>query len=142
MQTVDLNRCSTVALWSVTGNYLPIKTHTINLCITLSHRASCQTLAEQDTMLHCLWDNEVFASYLERTRILRRRSSLLSTCVFIPNKPSNTQANRTVILVDYMLFNHTFISQMFTENINSVSVIYICTIRKKIQLERIQAGVH
>jgi len=76
-------------------------------------------------MLHCLWDNQVFASYLEWTRIPCRRSSLLSTCVFIPKKPSDMQANWIVILVDHMLFSHTFISQMVIENINSASVVYI-----------------
>lgn len=123
---MDVSRCSTVALWSVAGNYLP----TVNLRITLSQQASCQTPAEQGTTLHCLWDSQVFASYLEWTRIPRRRSSLLSTCAFIPKNPSDMQVNGTVILVDHML-----VSQMFTENINSVSVVYICTIRKKSSLK-------
>lgn len=94
-----------------------------NLCITLTHQASCQRPAEGDTMLHCLGDNQMFASYLEWTTIPCRKSSLLSTCVFIPKTPPDRQANWTAVSVAHVLFSHTFISHILSGNTDSVPAV-------------------
>lgn len=110
-------------LWAVTAKSLATEAHTTNLCITLTHQASRQRPAEGDTMLHCLGDNQMFASYLEWTTIPCRKSSLLSTCVLIPKTPPDGQANWTAVSVAHMLFSHTFISQTLSENSDSVPAV-------------------
>lgn len=87
----------------------------------------------------CLEDNQMFASYLEWSTTPCRKSSLLSTCVFIAKEPSDRQANSIVVSVAHMLFSHTLCGcpETLTQ-----SLLHNTHTAPAIQLERIHARVH